>query len=131
MLWFGWDCMFVLLELFDDISRHQNVQSMAVIIPIQLGATVEAAITIFGEFILFIEAMYQMVDIVFVDVFHAKVVDHQGERRAVLRVFTVPAFVCIRSIHEARVICAVTCLLGSLLGGVPIRPVAFRGKCVL
>ncbi len=25
MLWFGWDCMLVLLELFDNISRNQNI----------------------------------------------------------------------------------------------------------
>ncbi len=34
MLWFGWDCMFVLLELFDEISQRQNIQSMVVVIPI-------------------------------------------------------------------------------------------------
>jgi hypothetical protein len=34
MLWFGWDCMFVLLELFDDISWHQNIQTMVIVIPI-------------------------------------------------------------------------------------------------
>jgi hypothetical protein len=53
MLWFGRDCMLVFLELFDDISRHQNIQSMVVVIPIQLDATVEVAIPIFSEFVLF------------------------------------------------------------------------------
>jgi hypothetical protein len=46
----------------------------------QLDATVEVAIPIFSEFILFLEALYQMNDIVLVGVFHAKVVDHQGEQ---------------------------------------------------
>ncbi len=71
--------MLVFPELYDDIPRRQNIQSTVVIIPIQLDATVEVAVPIFGEFVLFLEAFYQMVDIVFVDVFHAKVVNHQVE----------------------------------------------------
>ncbi len=88
MLWFGGECMLVFLELFDDIPRHQNIQSTVVVIPFQLDATVESAIPIIGEFILFLEAFYQMVDIVFVVVFHAKVVKQQGERYGPCRVFS-------------------------------------------
>jgi hypothetical protein len=51
-----------------------------VVIPIKLDATVEAAIPIFGEFVIFLWAFYQMVDIIFVDIFHAKVVNHKGEQ---------------------------------------------------
>jgi hypothetical protein len=72
MLWFGRDFLRVFLELFDDLHRHQNIQSMVIVIPIQLNATVEVAVPIFGEFVLFLEAFDQMVDIFFVDVFHAK-----------------------------------------------------------
>ncbi len=80
MLWFGGHCMLVFVELFDDIPRHQNIQSMVVLISIELDATVEVAFPIFDEFVLFLEAFYQMVDILFVDVFHTKGVDHQGEQ---------------------------------------------------
>jgi hypothetical protein len=75
----GIACLYFWRELFDDISRQANIQSRVVVIPIQLDATVEVAIPSYGEFILFLEALYQMVDIVLVDVFHAKVVNHQGE----------------------------------------------------
>ncbi len=53
---------------------------------ISTDATVAVAIPIFGEFKLFLEAFYQMVDILFVDAFHAKVVDHQGEQYVPCRV---------------------------------------------
>ncbi len=65
--------MFVFLELFDDIPRNRNVQHLAVVIPLQLDATVEVAIPVFDEFVLVFEAFFQMVDIVFVDIFQAKV----------------------------------------------------------
>jgi hypothetical protein len=57
------------------------------VIPLQLDATVQVAIPIFSEFVLILEAFYQMVDIILVDVFHAKVVNHQGERDGPCRVF--------------------------------------------
>jgi hypothetical protein len=75
-------------ELFDDIPRHQNIQSTVVIIPIQLNATVEVAVPSFGESVLFLEAFYQMVDIIFVDVCHTRVVGHQGKRCVPCCVFT-------------------------------------------
>jgi hypothetical protein len=39
------------------ISRHQNIQNTAILVPIQLDATVEVAVPIFGEFVLFLEAL--------------------------------------------------------------------------
>jgi hypothetical protein len=44
--------MFVFLELFDNITMHQNIQCKVIVIPISLDATVEVAVPIFGEFLL-------------------------------------------------------------------------------
>ncbi len=52
MFWFGGDCMFIFLKLFDDITRHQNIQCTVIVIPFQLDATVEVPVQIFGEFVL-------------------------------------------------------------------------------
>jgi hypothetical protein len=75
--WWAWNvCIF---ELFDYIPRYQNVQGSVIVIPLQLDATVQVDVPILGEFVLVLEAFYQMVDIVLVDVLHTKVVNHQGE----------------------------------------------------
>ncbi len=52
MLWFGRDCMFAFLELFDNITRHQKIQRTVIVVPIQLDTTVEVTVPIFGEFVL-------------------------------------------------------------------------------
>ncbi len=51
ILWFGGHCIFVFLELFDDITRHRIVQCLVFIIPLQLDSTVEVAVPIFGDFV--------------------------------------------------------------------------------
>ena len=74
--------MLVLLELFEDISQHQDVECLGCVIP-QFYADVEAAFPIFGEFVFCLEALYSMADVVLICKFHVEVINHQGERNGV------------------------------------------------
>ena len=54
MLWFGGHLMLVFLEEVFDISRHRNVNSACVVVPMQFDAAVEIPRPILGKFIFFV-----------------------------------------------------------------------------
>jgi hypothetical protein len=66
----------VLEEKLLDVPRHENVEAVGIVIPIQLDATVEVAHPIFGEFIFLFDAPNEMVHVFFTNIFNTKIVHH-------------------------------------------------------
>jgi hypothetical protein len=75
MLRLWWGCMLVLLQLFDDVARHGNVKGVPVVILLEVYAAVAVAVLIFGEFIFFLDAFDEVVDVLLARIFHAETVD--------------------------------------------------------
>ncbi len=75
--------MFVFLELLAYVSRHRYVEGSCVVIPFRFYSAVEVTVPILGEIVVFLQAFDQMVDVGFVGVLHAKVINHQCEQNGV------------------------------------------------
>jgi hypothetical protein len=54
VLWLRWQRMVIFLELFDDVSRHGDIERAFDVVPLEAYATVEVAVPIFSEFIFFL-----------------------------------------------------------------------------
>ena len=48
--------MFIFLELLYDVSWHQDVQCIRVVIPLEFDSTIKVAIPVFFKFIVLFEA---------------------------------------------------------------------------
>jgi hypothetical protein len=80
MLGLRCDNMFVFLELFLDVTGHGDINRSVVVVPFQFDATVQVTGPIFGECICMFDAFDEMIDILLIDVFYAKIVDNEGEQ---------------------------------------------------
>ncbi len=66
--------MLVLLQLFDDVARHQDVEGSFVIIPIQFDAGVEVTCPILGKSIFCFNCCNQMINVLLILVFCSKII---------------------------------------------------------
>ena len=71
--------MVIFLELFDDVSRHGDIERAFDVVPFEAYSTVEVAVPIFSEFIFFLDAIYQVVNVLLTRVFYSKIVDDKCE----------------------------------------------------
>ncbi len=131
MLWFGGHCMFVFLELFDDIPRHQNVQHLVVVISLQLDATVEAPSQSLVSSYLCLRHFIKWLTLTLLPYFTPKLLTTRVKKMGRVSCFHSPSVCCIWNFHGEQVVCPATCLLGSPLGGDPTQLVASQGKCDL
>ena len=79
MLWFGGHFMLVYLEEGWYVSRHQNVDSACVVVPMQFDAAVEIPRSIFGKFIFFLYAFDKVINVLLVHIFNPKIINYQCE----------------------------------------------------
>ncbi len=66
--------MFETGEKFRDVIWHADVHMSMSVVPFQLDTTVETTCPIFLEIVVLVQGLYQVVCIVFADVFDAEVV---------------------------------------------------------
>jgi hypothetical protein len=71
--------MLVFLEEFFDISRHRNVDSARIVVPMQFDAAIEIARPILGKFIFFFDAFYQVINVFPAHILNPEVIDYQRE----------------------------------------------------
>jgi hypothetical protein len=69
----------VFLQLFDDVTRHGNVEGARIVIPLEVDATVEIAIPILCEFIFFLYAPNEVVNVFLMRIFYPKIVHDKRE----------------------------------------------------
>ena len=70
MLW--WGGMLVFLQLFDDVARHGKVEGACIVIPLEVDAAVEIAVPILCEFIFFLYAPNEVVNVFLTCIFYPK-----------------------------------------------------------
>jgi hypothetical protein len=80
--------MFIALKLFDDVSRHLNVEGALFVIPTQFDPAVEIAHPILGECILGFDSFDEMINVFLALIFDSKIVDSKGEGDRLRGVFT-------------------------------------------
>jgi hypothetical protein len=75
--------MIVFLQLLLDVAGHGDVHVLMChvigVVPVEGDSTVEAAVPICRDCVVFIECVDDVVCMFSVDVFHTKVVDHKNE----------------------------------------------------
>ncbi len=62
----------VFLQLFDDVTRHGNVEGARVVIPLEADAAVEITVPILCEFICFLYAPNEVVNVFLTRIFTLK-----------------------------------------------------------
>jgi hypothetical protein len=68
-----------LSQSFLEVRRHLQMNLFIVIIPIQLNFHKFFPVKINGDIVIFFKRLYEVIQIIFVDVFDAEVVDHQDK----------------------------------------------------
>ena len=65
------------MELLDDVPGHGDIEHMhmLVIIPLESNSTVEIDIPIDGEFIFFLDACNEVVNVLLTFIFYAKIIN--------------------------------------------------------
>ena len=71
--------MLIFVELLRNVSRHGDVECARIIIPSQFYAAVLITRSILYELIFFSDAFNEVVGVFLSNIFHAEVVDNQGE----------------------------------------------------
>ena len=69
----------VFLQLFDDVTRHGNVEGVHIVIPLEADAAVEIAVPILCEFIFFLYAPDEVVNVFLTRIFYPKNVHDERE----------------------------------------------------
>ncbi len=69
----------VFLQLFDDVTRHGNVEGACDVIPLEADAAVEIAVPILCEFIFFLYAPDEVVNVFLMRIFYPKIVHNKRE----------------------------------------------------
>jgi hypothetical protein len=65
--------------LLDDVPRHGYVERSLVVIPFELNPAVEIAVPIYGEFIFFLDARNEVVNVLLTFIFYTKIINNQRE----------------------------------------------------
>jgi hypothetical protein len=69
----------VFLQLFDDVTRHGNVEGVHIVIPLEADAAVEIAVPILCEFIFFLYAPDEVVNVFLTRIFYPEIVHNKRE----------------------------------------------------
>jgi hypothetical protein len=71
--------MLVFLQLFDDVTRHGNVEGACVVIPLEADAAVEIAVPILCEFIFFLYSPNEVVYVFLTHIFDTNIIHDERE----------------------------------------------------
>ena len=93
IFWFYWCFVMETLHCSFYIPCHGNLDFLSFIVPIKCYPTVSFTFPVFRYLIAFFECIYEAVGILFVLVYHSKIVKYQGEKY--LPPFVFPWFFCV------------------------------------
>ena len=79
MLWTLWCWMVVFVECCWYVVRHEQIHGAVCIVPLDGDAAIQFTFPIGGQFVVFFEGVEKVINMLFADIFYAKVVDDEGE----------------------------------------------------
>ncbi len=78
-LWLVWKCVAKPDEGILDVAWHGKMYLLLFVVPVECEYKVSCSFPVGVNFVVLLEDAHKMVNIVFVDVLHAKIVDNEGE----------------------------------------------------